>query len=164
MEDDYFFSQSSATMLTNIDNEKNDQGTPSESLSSSIDLGENGNTMINNLKTKPNTISAPAVLQYPIYDPMKDGKTAIRVIPPSDAYRLQFISTVASFVAKDGSLLEKKLIAKESSNPVFSFLDNTIKNITTKLSNAEKIEHQERVFYRWRVFAFNQGDGWNSWR
>jgi len=85
-------------------------------------------------------------------------------------YRLQFISTVASFVAKDGSVLEKKLIERESSNPLFSFLDSESTNFTKAkkkwddLTKEEREQIHERIFYRWRVFAFTQGDGLNSWR
>merc|ERR1740124_1495104 len=44
----------------------------------------------------------PAI-EIPVYAPAKHSATAIHVIPPSDSLRLQFITTVASFVAKDGS-------------------------------------------------------------
>ena len=50
---------------------------------------------------------------------------AIRVIRPTDPYRRKFITTVASFIAKDGSLLERKVAERESNNPKFSFLTNT---------------------------------------
>ena len=67
----------------------------------------------------------------------------------------------ASFVAKDGSILERKLIEKESNNPNFSFLMDDKEDYI-----AEKgIEiAEEQIFYRWRVYAFTQGDGFDSWR
>ena len=91
----------------------------------------------------------------PVYDPVKHSADAIVVTAPADTRRLKFISTVASFVAKDGSLLEQKLIEAESSNSDFQFL-----------SHGEGDEEQmaERIYYRWRVYSFCQGDGENLWR
>ena len=121
-------------------------------------------TMVKHKLSTPDTHTPP----YPIYDPINDGPNAIQVIPPTDLYRLRFITTVASFVAKDGSLLEKKLIERESSNPLFSFLVDDYDYNKTKtweqMSDLEQEHMRERVFYRWRVFSFNQGDGFNSWR
>jgi hypothetical protein len=56
------------------------------------------------------------------YNEATHAATAIRVITPTDKKRLQFITTVACFVAKDGSVLEKRLLERESNNPLFSFL------------------------------------------
>merc|ERR1711862_135268 len=64
--------------------------------------------------------------------------------------RLQFITTIASFVSKDGSLIEQSIINRERHNPKFSFLFSD--------SNIE-----ERIFYRWRVYSFIQGDGYHYW-
>lgn len=99
------------------------------------------------------------------YDETKHSATAIRVITPTDTKRLKFITTLASFVAKDGSLLEKRIIERESNNPLFSFLHSNH-------GHAHEHEHSlddsknmnERIFYRWRVYAFTQGDGVDSWR
>ena len=86
------------------------------------------------------------------YDESKHYGTAIKVVAPKNQKRLDFITTVASFVAKDGSILEQRLIDREKSNPMFSFLYEHCEN------------KQERIFYRWRVFAFAQGDSFDSWR
>lgn len=91
----------------------------------------------------------------PTYDPNIHASSAIRVIAPSDPQRLKFINTVASFVSKDGTIFEQKLIENQSSNPDFDFLT---------LKNADERQRSEHFFYRWRVFAFCQGDGFDSWR
>ena len=80
---------------------------------------------------------------------------AIKVITPSDPNRFHFISTVASYVARDGSSLERFLIQSEAGNPLFNFLT---------LSNAEEHQREEYLFYRWRVYSFCQGDNYSEWR
>ena len=84
---------------------------------------------------------------------------AIRVIRPTDPYRRKFITTVASFIAKDGSLLERKVAERESNNPKFSFLTNTRSVLQT-----EEEYQQELIFYRWRVYSFAHGDGFDHWQ
>lgn len=125
-------------------------------------------------QTKGISVQQQPVIEIPIYDPATHQNNAIRVIPPSDPMRLKFITTVASFVAKDGSVLEKKIIERESNNPNFSFLmppphDNTLLHTVsisslTPSSIQNQITTNERIFYRWRVFAFSQRDGFDSWR
>jgi U2-associated protein SR140 len=88
------------------------------------------------------------------YDRSIHGEDAIVVEMPNDN-RFQFISTVASFVAKDGSSLERKLIETESGNPLFNFLT---------LENASSLQRKEHIFYRWRVYSFCQGDRHSGWR
>jgi U2-associated protein SR140 len=80
---------------------------------------------------------------------------AIRVELPSDTNRFHFISTVASYVARDGSSLERALIQSEAGNPIFNFLT---------LSNAIEHQRKEYIFYRWRVYSFCQGDRYSEWR
>jgi U2-associated protein SR140 len=80
----------------------------------------------------------------------------IRVIAPSDRQRAQFISTVASFVSKDGLAFEKNLIDRERNIVQFNFL--------RWQSNGDTIEKDEHIFYRWRVYSFCQGDGFYSWK
>lgn len=92
----------------------------------------------------------------PVYDPSQHAATAIIVNAPPDPRRMRFITTIASFVAKDGSVLEQKLIEQESHNPDFQFL------MPNDDGDNERIA--EHIFYRWRVYAFAQGDGMNSWR
>lgn len=81
---------------------------------------------------------------------------SIRVLPPLDKRRAHFISTVASFVAKDGEELERLLLQNEAANPDFKFLSFT--------ADATKDTQQENIFYKWRVYSFCQGDGFHTWR
>mmetsp|Transcript_27026 Transcript_27026/g.46096 ORF Transcript_27026/g.46096 Transcript_27026/m.46096 type:complete len:582 (+) Transcript_27026:404-2149(+) len=106
-------------------------------------------------KSKGKAIPHPG----PIYDPAQHSADAITVRAPSDPRRLKFITTVASFVAKDGSILEQKLIETQAFNPEFQFL--TLPNDGTDDDDDYFAEH---VFYRWRVYSFANGDGLNSWR
>lgn len=85
-----------------------------------------------------------------------DHRSSIRVVPPQDKRRAHFISTVASFVAKDGQQFESTLIQREFQNPAFSFLTFT--------SSASEVQKQEHIFYKWRVYSFCQGDGFHTWR
>jgi len=100
-------------------------------------------------------------VEIPAYEPAKHEANAVRVIAPSDPTRLRFITIVSSFVAKDGSVLEKKIIERESNNPAFSFM-MPLQQGTTQ--NLDQVSLNERIFYRWRVFTFTQGDGFDSWR
>eukprot|EP00544_Gedaniella_sp_CCMP2646_P014151 CAMPEP_0202482680 /NCGR_PEP_ID=MMETSP1361-20130828/2055_1 /ASSEMBLY_ACC=CAM_ASM_000849 /TAXON_ID=210615 /ORGANISM="Staurosira complex sp., Strain CCMP2646" /LENGTH=548 /DNA_ID=CAMNT_0049110649 /DNA_START=214 /DNA_END=1860 /DNA_ORIENTATION=- len=84
------------------------------------------------------------------------GSDAIQVVIPEDSKRARFITTIASFVAKDGSLLEQRFIAQEFQNPNFSFL-----TYNESMNSQQKEEH---LFYKWRVYAFCQGDGLQTWR
>lgn len=88
--------------------------------------------------------------------PALHAESAIRVNLPKDKDRFHFISTIASFIAKDGSQLERKLMAQEGGNPQYSFL----------VMNSAKTEAQrdEHIFYRWRVYSFCQGDTFSNWR
>ena len=113
---------------------------------------DNQSTSDQLLANKP---SFPTKAAGPVYDPLQHAATSIIVNAPSDPHRKRFITTIASFIAKDGSVLEQKLMERESHNPEFEFLK----------PNADGNEEQlaEHIFYRWRVYAFAQGDGFNSW-
>ena len=92
-----------------------------------------------------------------MYDPAVHEEYAIRVVIPPDPTRFKFISTVASFVAKDGSSIEDRLLKAEAKNPLFAFAQEDNEIVTTEVRN-------ERIFYRWRVFSFSQGCSYFSWR
>lgn len=104
----------------------------------------------------------------PTYDPAQHSAEAITVVAPSDPRRLKFITTVASFVAKDGSILEQKLIETQSFSPDFHFLtprdDDDPAHPFSSDSSDDDLRFEEHVFYRWRVYSFAQGDGFSSWR
>ncbi|KAL9184423.1 hypothetical protein ACHAXT_002509 [Thalassiosira profunda] len=114
---------------------------------------------------KEQKVSIPQGLTY---DPAKDSAEAIIVTAPADTRRLKFITTVASFVAKDGSILEEKLRVTQSLNPEYQFLTlpgkGSVETTSLLLSGEDDDHFAEHIFYRWRVYAFCQGDGMNSWR
>jgi U2-associated protein SR140 len=67
----------------------------------------------------------------------------IHVHWPSDEKRERWISTVADFVARDGSAFETVLMSREADNPRFDFL----------------FPHgRDHAYYKWKVFSFCQGD------
>jgi U2-associated protein SR140 len=82
---------------------------------------------------------------------------AVRVVLPKDPNRAHFISIVASYVARDGAILERRLMEKEEHTPEFAFL----RPLDIHRSSREALE--ESIFYRWRVYAYAQNDGINSW-
>jgi hypothetical protein len=123
---------------------------PDEALSSNV--------------TKERTM-APS--RGPTYDHAQHSAEAITVIAPSDPRRLKFITTVASFVAKDGSILEQKLIETQSFNRDFHFLtprDDDAVHPFSSDNDEDDVRFEEHIFYRWRVYSFAQGDGLSSWR
>jgi U2-associated protein SR140 len=89
------------------------------------------------------------------YDAEIHATGAVRVEIPKDPFRFQFISTVASYIAKDGMSMEKRLWEEEMGNPLFNFLT---------LENACEQQRKENIFYRWRVYSFSQGDTFSTWR
>jgi U2-associated protein SR140 len=89
------------------------------------------------------------------FDAQRHSTGSIRVEAPIDPERVHFISTVASYVAKDGVAVEKRLRSEEKGNALFNFLS---------LENADEQQRKEYLFYRWRVYAFSQGDTFFSWR
>jgi U2-associated protein SR140 len=104
------------------------------------------------IETRPESTN---VGQAAVYSRAIHGVDAIIVEIPPDRIRYHFISIVASFVARDGSNLERRVIEAESGNQQFNFLT---------LENASDQQRQENIFYRWRVYAFCQGDGFAAWR
>lgn len=70
-------------------------------------------------------------------------RPTIQVHWPSDSLRERLISTVADFVARDGSAFENVLMSREAENPRFDFL----------------YPHgRDHAYYKWKVFSFCQGD------
>jgi U2-associated protein SR140 len=105
--------------------------------------------------------SAAATLRSTLPQPPQlsvvDAKHAIRVVVPAHRERAHWISTVASFVAQDGAQLEQLLLQEhEPNDPDWNF-------IAPALSASDDTLRQEHVFYKWRVYAFCQGDGVSSW-
>jgi U2-associated protein SR140 len=92
----------------------------------------------------------------------RDDTATIRVVVPRDPRRAHFISTVASFVATDGSQLESMLMDREYNNPDFDFLHYH----PARGDDPEWLRiQQEHIFYKWRVYSFCQEDsGYHNWR
>ena len=86
-------------------------------------------------------------------------RNAIHVIVPRNRDRANLISTVASFVAKDGRQFEQMLLQHEAQNTHLNFLSITAADIAN--GNVAK---EELIFFKWRVYAFCQGDGFSTWR
>ena len=91
----------------------------------------------------------------------KSPPSKIQVTVPSDPRRANAISLVASFVAKDGADLEHRVLAQGlSSHSDLSFLTPT----PTTSSGDRHTLLQEHIYYKWRVYAYSQGDGDYTWR
>jgi len=158
--------------VTTLSQHDNDRSNQDRSIVDAIDSGSgsyNDRDQSHAISTDDNcnngsksiptgTTSSRPSIELPKYIPEKHLTSSIKVIPPNDPKRLRFITTVASFVAKDGSILEKRLLERESNNPLFSFL----LPIPNESKSSECIN--EKIFYRWRVFAFTQGCGVDLWR
>ena len=86
-------------------------------------------------------------------------RNAIHVIVPRNRDRANLISTVASFVAKDGTQFEQMLLQHGAQNAHLNFLSIAAVDIAN--SNVAK---EELIFFKWRVYAFCQGDGFSTWR
>jgi len=93
----------------------------------------------------------------PAYDPLLHQDDAIFVEAPSDPRRAKFITTVAEFVSKDGSVLEQKLFDTRGHEEQFAFL-------RPRPGGGGGTASREHVYYRWRVYAFCQGDTRGKWR
>ena len=101
-----------------------------------------------------------------LFDPTEHEKNAVKVKIPTPPARAQFIATVASFIAKDGTALENKLLEMERENSEFSFLVAPPLPDAGNKQNDSNLERllSEHIFYRWRTYAFCQGDSFNMWR
>ncbi|OEU18643.1 hypothetical protein FRACYDRAFT_183475, partial [Fragilariopsis cylindrus CCMP1102] len=82
------------------------------------------------------------------------SNSAIRVEIPTDQSRFHFISTTASYVSKDPEL-EQILKDTEMDNSLFNFLT---------LDSVDDNDWKEKMFYRWRVYSFCQGETHSIWR
>jgi len=104
------------------------------------------------IKSEKQASGMTSIPDMPLYDPKIHASRAIIVQIPSDKSRFHFISTTASYVAKDPEL-EQRLRDEEKDNPLFDFL----KSLGDK-------DEEEKTFYRWRVYSFCQGDTYSIWR
>ena len=125
-----------------------------ESASLHDDISARSDGMPHFIEMKPRE-SSTDVSKAATYQASEHQEDSIAIDSPIDMDRFHFISTVASFVAKDGSYLEKRLLKTEAGNPLFNFLS---------LDNASDLQRREHLFYRWRVYSFCQGDSHANWR
>ena len=88
-------------------------------------------------------------------------KNEIHVVVPKNRDREKLITMVASFVAKDGNQFEQMLLEYEGQNTYLTFLSMPASHTTNSTGSVAK---EEFVFYKWRVYAFCQGDGFSTWR
>jgi len=148
---------------SNAEHPKNNDATENEALLSANQSSHS--------QTKTSTVAQQHQkhTHKPEFVPTQDLPTAINVVVPQDPNRLKFITTVASFVSKDGSILERKIMDRESNNPQFAFLfppdhhPEQIMSTTAGACNSSETIQDERIFYRWRVYTFTQGDMNNAW-
>lgn len=131
-----------------------DKSISSTSLSTSIRPSDNALKVMDPhpIMTSPITTTYDHAIHLP---------DAITVHIPSDPRRCEFITTVASFVSKDGSALEQKLIETHSLNRDYQFL---IPHNNNENDDNDEVRFEEQIFYRWRIYSFSQGDGFSSWR
>ncbi|OUS43622.1 hypothetical protein BE221DRAFT_194550 [Ostreococcus tauri] len=88
--------------------------------------------------------------QQPAATSSTSGAPDVIVRVPEDDELRRRIDVTAAYVAEDGVPFERALKARELQNEEFRFLFDASSDAS--------------VYYRWRVFAFAQGDGWTSWR
>lgn len=79
----------------------------------------------------------------------KDGRHVV-VEPPADEKRRRIIDRLAKYVAQEGQALEQIIMERETPEGNLGFLFNP--------------GSKENVYYRWRAFAFAQGDNFKIWR
>ncbi|CAK0789095.1 unnamed protein product [Prorocentrum cordatum] len=79
----------------------------------------------------------------------RDGRHVV-VEPPPDQRRRRIIDRLAKYVAQEGHAFEQLVMERESPDGNLAFL----------FQQGSK----ENVYYRWRAFAFAQGDNFKIWR
>lgn len=80
----------------------------------------------------------------------KEGVRQVFVEPPVDKRKRRIIDRLAKYVAQEGHPFEQLVMARESPDGTFAFL----------------FQHDspDNIYYRWRTFAFAQGDNFKVWR
>jgi len=132
-----------------------DKSSTSVQLSSSFISSKNVHDPKRESQTTSSSIFSSIPRKHP--DLPSTVNQVVRVVPPKNPTRAHFISIVASYVARDGAILEKRLMEKEEHTPQFAFL----RPLDVHRTSREALE--ETIFYRWRVYAYTQNDGINSW-
>jgi muconolactone delta-isomerase len=136
-------------------NEVSASNSSSGSLPKDVSAGEfTGRSIATNTfeRQQDQTLGDP--FQAKPYELEIHASRAIRVEIPTDQSRFHFISTTASYISKDPEL-EQILKDTEMGNSLFSFLT---------LDSDDDNDLKEKMFYRWRVYSFCQGDTHSIWR
>mmetsp|Transcript_74635 Transcript_74635/g.131959 ORF Transcript_74635/g.131959 Transcript_74635/m.131959 type:complete len:751 (+) Transcript_74635:209-2461(+) len=79
----------------------------------------------------------------------KDVRRVI-VEPPADRRKRRIIDQLAKYVSQEGHPFEQLIMEREAPDGDFAFLF--------------KHDSPDNIYYRWRTFAFAQGDNWRAWR
>lgn len=74
----------------------------------------------------------------------------VRVRVPRDRRQKGVIDLVAQYVSDDGHPLEQAIMDRFGTEGLFRFLN--------------EIDSDEARYYRWRVYAFSQGDSLKAWK
>lgn len=77
------------------------------------------------------------------------AKTIVRVVVPNERSLLMLIHRMIEFVIREGPLFETMIMAREKTNPSFSFLFEN--------------ENSAHIYYRWKLFSLLQGDTPTEW-
>lgn len=79
-----------------------------------------------------------------------ENRRCINVVTPEDKQKRRVIDRLAKYVSQEGHPFEQIIMERESPDGMFSFL----------------FQHDtpDNIYYRWRTFAFAQGDNFKSWR
>lgn len=94
-------------------------------------------------KERPESTSATSDIA------VKDGRRMV-VEPPIDRRKRRIIDQLAKYVSQEGHPFEQLIMERESPDGDFSFLF--------------KHDSPDNIYYRWRTFAFAQGDNFRAWR
>lgn len=147
------------TQRNHVDIEKKGSGTPSTNpqpdSGTKRDDNKRSASVVPTLNPDMSATGKDITTKVPLYNAEVHAARAIRVEIPTNPSRVHFITTTASYVAKDPEL-EQYLKEEEKGNPHFQFL----------ASGCDKNDEvqKEKIFYRWRVYSFCQGDTYAIWR
>ncbi|KAF8819425.1 Rna recognition motif-containing protein, partial [Cardiosporidium cionae] len=100
--------------------------------------------------SQPPLPAIPAVIQEVLEIPSSIPTKVVEVPVPTNRRVKMTIDILSKYVADEGHPLEQLIMEKELKNSKFSFLF--------------KSGSPENIYYRWRVFAYTQGDTLKSWR
>eukprot|EP00922_Rhytidocystis_sp_ex-Travisia-forbesii_P025381 GHVS01037260.1.p1 GENE.GHVS01037260.1~~GHVS01037260.1.p1 ORF type:complete len:825 (-),score=208.96 GHVS01037260.1:293-2767(-) len=92
----------------------------------------------------------PALLGFSDEPPEEKEVKVIHVPVPTDKRKKMLIDLISNYIAEEGHQFEQLIMEKEPKGGPFSFLYDH--------------DSPDNIYYRWRVYAFGQGDTLKSWR